>query len=37
VFVFDQVVVISPDGETLLGRPLTRFEDFVQQHKSTFI
>lgn len=37
VFASDQAAMISPDGETLLGRPLTRFEDFVQQHKSTFI
>lgn len=29
--------VISPDGEKLLGRPLTRLRDFVAANKSSFI
>lgn len=37
VFASNQAAVVSPDGEALLGRPLTRFEEFVQQSRSTFI
>lgn len=29
--------VISPDGEKLLGRPLTRLQDFVAANKSAFV
>lgn len=29
--------VVSPDGEKLLGRPLTRLRDFVATNKSSFI
>lgn len=37
VFASNQAAVISPDGEKLLGRPLTRLQDFVVAHKSAFI
>jgi len=29
--------VVSPDGEALLGRPLTRFQDYVAANKTAFI
>ncbi|HSD38134.1 MAG TPA: SDR family oxidoreductase [Rhodocyclaceae bacterium] len=37
VFATNQAALVSPDGERLLGRPLTRLEDYVQANKSTFI
>ena len=35
-FAADQAAMISPDGEQLLGRPLTRLADFVKENKATF-
>lgn len=37
VFASNQAAVVTTDGETLLGRPLTRFEDFITANKSAFI
>lgn len=37
VFASNQAAVISADGEKLLGRPLTRLQDYVFANKSAFI
>lgn len=37
VFATNQAAVISPDGETLLGRPLTTLKGFVSTNKSAFV
>lgn len=37
VFASNQAAVVTPDGEALLGRPLTKFEDFLQSNKAAFI
>jgi len=37
VFASNQAAVVTADGETLLGRPLTRFEDFITANKTAFI
>lgn len=37
VFASDQAAVVSPDGERLLGRPLTSLRTYVEANKSVFI
>jgi len=37
VFASNQAAVVSADGEALLGRPLTKFADFLNSHKAVFI
>ncbi|KGJ91564.1 SDR family oxidoreductase [Colwellia psychrerythraea] len=37
VFATNQAAVISPDGEQLLGRPLTTLKDFTERNKSAFV
>ncbi len=37
VFASNQAAVVTTDGETLLGRPLTRLEDFITANKAAFI
>lgn len=37
VFASNQAAVVTPDGAALLGRPLTRLEDFITANKSAFI
>jgi uncharacterized protein YbjT (DUF2867 family) len=37
VFATNQAAVISPDGEKLLGRPLTRLSTFIAANKSAFV
>jgi NAD(P)H dehydrogenase (quinone) len=37
VFASNQAAVISPDGEALLGKPLTRLQDFVEENKQAFL
>lgn len=37
VFATNQAAVISPDGERLLGRPLTRLIDYVRAKKAAFV
>lgn len=37
VFATNQAAVVSPDGEQLLGRPLTTFKDFIAKNKAAFI
>lgn len=37
VFASDQAAVVSPDGERLLGRPLTSLRKYVEANKSLFI
>ncbi|PKF54838.1 NAD(P)-dependent oxidoreductase [Alteromonadales bacterium alter-6D02] len=37
VFATDQAAIISPDGEKLLGRPLTTLQEFVTNNKAAFI
>ncbi|WNC73962.1 SDR family oxidoreductase [Thalassotalea psychrophila] len=37
VFATNQAAVISPDGETLLGRPLTTLKEFISQNKAAFV
>ncbi len=37
VFATNQAAVVSPDGAALLGRPLTKFTDFVSANKAAFI
>ena len=37
VFASNQAAVISPDGERLLGRPLTRLRTYVEANKAAFI
>lgn len=37
VFASNQAAVVSPDGERLLGRPLTTLRAYVESNKSAFI
>jgi len=37
VFASNQAAVISPDGEVLLGRPLTKLVDYLQSNKAAFV
>lgn len=37
VFASNQAAVISPDGEALLGRPLTTLDTFLETNKAAFI
>lgn len=37
VFASNQAAVVSPDGERLLGRPLTKLRTFVENNKSAFV
>lgn len=37
VFASNQAAVVTEDGEKLLGRPLTRFKQFVETNKAAFI
>lgn len=37
VFASNQAAVISPDGERLLGRPLTQLRTYVESNKSAFV
>jgi len=37
IFATNQAAMVSPDGERLLGRPLTRLVDYVRANKSAFV
>lgn len=37
VFATDQAAIVSPDGEALLGRPLTTLNSFITANKSAFV
>lgn len=37
VFASNQAAVVSPDGEKLLGRPLTTLKSFIAANKSAFV
>lgn len=37
VFASNQAAIISPDGEALLGKPLTKLETFLEKNKAAFI
>ncbi|AAZ28618.1 SDR family oxidoreductase [Colwellia psychrerythraea] len=37
VFATNQAAVVSPDGEQLLGRPLTTLKDFIASNKAAFV
>lgn len=37
VFASNQAAIVSPDGERLLGRPLTKLRTFVENNKSAFV
>lgn len=37
LFASNQAAVVSPDGETLLGRPLTRLSGYAQANKALFV
>jgi len=37
VFASNQAAVVSPDGETLLGRPLTKLADYLESNKAAFV
>jgi len=37
VFATNQAAVVSPDGEMLLGRPLTTLKDFITKNKTAFV
>ncbi|MDP3672419.1 MAG: SDR family oxidoreductase [Telluria sp.] len=37
VFASNQAAVVSPDGERLLGRPLTQLRTYVQANKAAFV
>ncbi|GEM79075.1 SDR family oxidoreductase [Vibrio superstes] len=37
VFASNQAAVVSPDGEQLLGRPMTTLEEFVSANKQAFV
>lgn len=37
VFASNQAAVVSPDGERLLGRPLTQLRTYVKTNKSAFV
>jgi hypothetical protein len=36
VFASNQAAMVSPDGESLLGRPLTRLQGFVAENRAVF-
>jgi uncharacterized protein YbjT (DUF2867 family) len=37
VFATNQAAIVSPDGEQLLGRPLTLLQDFIAENKAAFV
>ncbi len=37
VFASNQAAIISPDGEALLGKPLTKLDTFLEKNKAAFI
>ncbi|ADI29245.1 SDR family oxidoreductase [Methylotenera versatilis] len=37
VFASNQAAVVSPDGEALLGRPLTKLADYLESNKTAFV
>lgn len=37
VFASNQAAVVTPDGEALLGRPLIKFDDYINANKAAFI
>ncbi len=37
VFATNQAAIVSPDGEQLLGRPMTQLKDFIAANKSAFV
>jgi NAD(P)H dehydrogenase (quinone) len=37
VFASNQAAVVSPDGQALLGRPLTKLSDYLESNKALFI
>ena len=37
VFASNQAAVVSPDGEMLLGRPLTTLKTFITANKQAFV
>lgn len=37
VFASNQAAVVSPDGEKLLGRPLTRLRSYIEANKAAFV
>jgi len=37
IFATNQAALVSPDGERLLGRPLTRLVDYVRANKAAFV
>ncbi|HEY3301214.1 MAG TPA: SDR family oxidoreductase [Methylophilaceae bacterium] len=37
VFASNQAAVVSPDGEVLLGRPLTKLADYLETNKTLFV
>ncbi|MEH6453687.1 MAG: SDR family oxidoreductase [Psychromonas sp.] len=37
IFATDQAAIVSPDGEALLGRPLTTLNSFITANKSAFV
>ncbi|WP_198555512.1 hypothetical protein [Colwellia sp. 75C3] len=37
VFATNQAAVVSPDGEQLLGSPLTTLTDFIARNKTAFV
>lgn len=37
IFATNQAAMVSPDGERLLGRPLTRLVDYVRTNKAAFV
>jgi len=37
VFATNQAAIVSPDGEALLGRPLTQLNDFIGSNKAAFV
>lgn len=37
LFAANLAAVVSPDGETLLGRPLTRLQSYVEANQSAFV
>jgi NAD(P)H dehydrogenase (quinone) len=37
IFATNQAALVSPDGERLLGRPLTRLPDYVRANKAAFV
>jgi NAD(P)H dehydrogenase (quinone) len=37
VFATNQAAIVSPDGEQLLGRPMTQLNDFIAKNKRAFV